>query len=107
MSAARLPWFAKASAMRSATAEYLGEVLVAAARQRDQVELAVVGVGEHPRERVRGLERRDDPLELRHAPEGGDRLVVGHRHVLGPALVAHERVLRPGARVVEPGGDGA
>src|SRR4051794_11903649 len=100
MSAARLPWSAKAAAMRSGT-QHLCQVLVAAARERDQVELAAVRVGEHPGEGVRGLERRDDALELRHAAERFDRLVVGHRHVARAALVAQERVLGAGARVVE------
>ena len=42
--------------------ERLGQVLVAAAREADEVELARA-VGERPGERVRALERRDDPLE--------------------------------------------
>src|SRR3954453_16346406 len=61
MSAARLPLSAKAAAMRSAT-QHLGQVLVAAAGQRDQVELAFVWIREDPGEGARGLERRDDAL---------------------------------------------
>src|SRR3954447_7680949 len=106
MTAARLPLPANAAAIRSGTLEHLGEVLVAAPRKGDEVELAAARVGERPRERVRGLERRDDPLEPRDLPERVDRLVVGDRHVAGAALVAHERVLRARPRVVEAGGDG-
>jgi hypothetical protein len=54
-------------------------------------------------ERVRGLERRDDPLEPRDAQERGQRLLVGHRNVRRPAGVTQPRVLWPGAGVVEPG----
>src|SRR3954466_9957179 len=74
MSAACLPWPAKAAAIRSAPGKDLCEVLVPAARQADQVELAVALV-EHPGHRVRRLERGDDPLDGRQLVEGGDRLL--------------------------------
>src|SRR4051812_40769005 len=76
MSAARLPWDRNASAMRApATAgslatKHLCEVLVASAGQGDEVQGARTRVREQPRERVRGLERRHDPLEPRRAAEG-------------------------------------
>src|SRR4051794_7797870 len=60
---------------------------------------------ERTREGVRRLQRRDDPLGLREPLERGERLLVGAGEVDGAALVAEERVLRPDARVVEPGGD--
>src|SRR3954469_13125639 len=45
--------------------EHLREVLVPAAGEADQVERGRRRVrGQHPRHRVRGLERRDDALEL-------------------------------------------
>src|SRR3954451_1527148 len=103
MSAARFPLSRNAAAIRSATAEYLGEVLVAAARERDEVELAAVGVRKRPRECVRGLERRDDSLQPRDLAERGDRLVVGHGHVARASLVAHPGVLGAGPGVVEAG----
>src|SRR5215204_305274 len=84
-------------------AENLGEVLVAAAREADDHELGVDVVD--TRERVCGLEGRDDPLGPRQAPEGGERLLVGRADVARAAGVPQERVLRPDARVVEPGGD--
>src|SRR3954465_3041432 len=109
MSAAALPCEAKASAMRSVAAgKDLGEVLVAAARQADEVEVWVGGVGfllEHPRERVGGLERRDDALDGRELHERGDGLLVGDGLVAGAAGVAQERVLGPAAGVVEAGRD--
>ncbi len=58
---------------RPALAEHLGEVLVAAPGQAHEVELAVA-LGEHPGQRVRGLERRDDALEARQLAEGRERL---------------------------------
>ena len=57
------------------------------------------------RERVRRLERRDDPLGAREPLEGVERLLVGAGDVLGPARVAQERVLGADAGVVEPGRD--
>src|SRR3954452_19973987 len=105
MSAAALPWEAKASAIRSVPpGKDLREVLVAAAREADQVEIAL-GLLEHPRERVRRLQRRDDALHGGELHERGDRLLVGHRLVAGAPGVAQERVLRTAARVVEARGD--
>src|SRR4051794_22497654 len=104
MSAACLPWPAKAAAMRSVPGKDLGEVLVPAARQADQVEIAL-GLLEHPRDRVRRLQRRDDPLDRGQLVEGGDRLLVGDGLVARAAAVAQEGVLGPAARIVEPGGD--
>ena len=58
-------------------AERLVEVLVAAAGEADDDHVAVQlgGAGE----RMRWLERRDDPLRLGQPPEGGERLLVGAR----------------------------
>ena len=53
---------------------------------------------EHPGERVRGLERRDDALQARELAERGERLRVGHRDVARAAAVAQVGVLGPGAR---------
>src|SRR4051795_1036004 len=101
MSAAALPWEAKASAMRSVPpGKDLREVLVAAAREADQVEIAL-GLLQHPRERVGRLERRDDALDRGELHERGDRLLVGDRLVAGSPGVAQERVLGAGPRVVE------
>ena len=55
--------------------EGLGEVLVAAAREADDDQLRVEVVD--PGQRVRRLERRDDPLGACEPPEGLERLVVG------------------------------
>src|SRR5436190_3934798 len=104
MSAAALPCRAKASAMRSAAGKDLREVLVTAARQADQVQVAV-GLLEHPRDRVRGLERGDDPLDRGELVEGRDRLLVGDGLVAGAAAVAQEGVLGAAARVVQAGRD--
>src|SRR3954464_14241636 len=114
MSAARLPCSAKASSIvkalmappecggpRSPTygrrgagsrGQDLGEVLVAAARQADEVEVAF-GLLQHPRDRVRGLERRNDPVAGRELAERRDRLLVGHRDVARAAGVAQPCVL--------------
>src|SRR5439155_9458801 len=56
-------------------------------------------------ERVRRLERGDDPLGLREATEGGERFLISRGQILDAAGVAEERVLRPDAGVVEPRGD--
>src|SRR5919202_5778448 len=106
MSAARFPCEPKAAAMRSmpaalwaasARTEHLGEVLVAAARERHEVELRAARVGEQPGQRVGGLEGGDDPLEARDAPERLERLAVGHGLVPDAPLVSKEGVLRAGA----------
>src|SRR3954451_1099878 len=126
MSAAALPWPAKAAAMRaapepaggpcgdagrdsavtgcSAPGKDLGEVLVTAPAQADQVEVAG-SLLEHPGHGMGALERRDDPLDRRQLVEGSDRLLVGDRLVAGAAAVAQVRVLGPAARVVEAGRD--
>src|SRR4029077_5380852 len=112
ISAARLPLAANAAAIRSTPSmpralglvEHCGKVLVAAPGQADQVELAVA-LREHPSERVRGLERRDDPLQARELAKARERLGVGHGLVARAAAVAQKRVLGPGARVVQPRGD--
>src|SRR5262245_61612813 len=61
----------------------LVEVLVAASGQADDDRLAVEGAG--ARERMRGLERGDDPLGLREPLEGGEGFVVRRRQVLDAA----------------------
>ena len=83
--------------------EHLGEILVAAAREADDDELGVEV--ERARERVRALERGDDPLGLGEPVERGERLLVGARHVRGAAGVAERGVLGADARVVEAGRD--
>src|SRR3954463_5716918 len=112
MSAAALPCEAKASAMRaapgpaggacgdragvgagtgcSAPGKDLGEVLVTAPAQADQVEVAG-RLLQHPGHGMRALERRDDPLDRRQLVEGGDRLLVGDRLVARAAAVAQVR----------------
>src|SRR5258705_13993395 len=100
MSAAALPCEAKAPAMRSAPGKDLCEVLVAAPRQADQVEVAA-RLLERPGERVGGLERGDDALDRRQLVEGRDGLLVGDRLVAGAAAVAQEGVLGTAARVIE------
>src|SRR5918996_716818 len=77
-----------------------GEVLVAAAGEADDDQLGVEL--ERPRERVRGLERRHDPLALGEQVEGGERLLVCCRDVLRAAGVPQVRVLGADAGVVEP-----
>src|SRR4051812_3013230 len=115
ISAARPGAPANASAIRCApatgavgsvvsTREHLGEVLVAAARAAHEVDRRVARA-HRVVQRVGGLQRRDDPLKARDAAEGGERVVVAHRDVGGAAAVAQPRVLGPGTRVVEPGGD--
>ena len=51
-------------------------------------------VGEHPGDRVRGLERGDDPLQLGERAEGRQRVGVRDRLVARAAGVAQPRVLR-------------
>src|SRR5215813_7734503 len=63
MRAALRPCEAKAAAILSLKPEHLGEILVTAAGQRDQVRARPL-VRERPRDRVRRLERGDDALEL-------------------------------------------
>ena len=63
------------------------------------------GLAGEPADRVRGLERGNDPLGDRQELEAGDGLVVGGVHVLGPARGRELRVLGADARVVEPGAD--
>src|SRR5919201_5906025 len=81
ISAARPGAALNAAAMRSVPdsklREHLREVLVPAAGEADQVERVRTGVArERPCHRVRGLECRDDALELDDATQRGERLVV-------------------------------
>ena len=78
-----------------------GHVLVAPAREPHQNEVVPAAAPKDVRERVRGLERGDDPLGLRQHLEGGECLCVGRRLVVGAAAPRQPRVLRPDARVVE------
>src|SRR4051812_16076076 len=117
ISAARPGAARKAAAMRAEPAplpipyaeprERLGEVLVPPAGQADEVELRrfLRARAERPGDRVGGLQRGDDPLQLGDAAEGGERLLVGRRDVARAARVAQPRVLGAAARVVEAGGD--
>ena len=59
----------------------LGQVLVAAAGEAEDVIALAPAVLEQPGDRVGGLERRDDPLQPRQLGEGGQRLRVGDRVV--------------------------
>src|SRR3954469_16703042 len=93
ISAARPGAAANAAAMLSVPdaklRKNLREVLVAAAGEADEVERVRPDVGrEHPGDRVRGLERRDDALQLGHAAQRRERVVVGHRLVGGTSAVA-------------------
>ena len=79
--------------------EHLGQVLVAAAAEADEDQLRVELA--RARERVRRLERRDDPLGAREVAERGERLLVGRADVLGAAGVAQAaraRGRRPDSR---------
>ena len=53
---------------------------------------------QQPGDRVRGLQRRDDPLQPRELAEGRQRLLVGDRDVAGAAGVAQVGVLGADAR---------
>src|SRR3954465_2884119 len=86
ISAALRPCEAKAAAILSLKREHLVEVLVAAARQRDEIRSRPL-VRQDPRERVRGLERRDDAREPADALEGVDGVGVGDRDVGRAATV--------------------
>src|SRR3954453_19197350 len=73
----------------------LGEVLVAAPGQADEVERRVVGLlMQREVQRVGGLERRDDPLQARDLLEGAQRVGVADGDVAGAAAVAQVGVLR-------------
>ena len=81
---------------------HLGEVLVAPAGEAHEVQaVGRARILQHPGDRVGGLQRRDDPLELGHAPERRQRGVVGHGLVARAPAVAQVGVLRARARVVE------
>ena len=81
-----------------------GEILVSAAGQADEIKLAGCA-RERPGDRVRGLERRDDPFQPRGAHECFERLNVGDGDVARPTRVAQPRVLRTAAGIIEPGRD--
>src|SRR6266540_3373441 len=69
------------------------EVLVAPAGQVDQHERAFGHrTPQEPADRVRRLERGQDPLERRQRAEALERLPVGDRDVSGAARVLEERV---------------
>src|SRR5262249_3646076 len=94
---------ARTRAASFSRAEYLLKILVSAAREAEQDEL-LVELGD-PRQRVGGLERREDPFRPRQPPARGERFLVRGGGGLGAAGVAQERVLRTGAGVVQAGGD--
>src|ERR671935_1359499 len=82
ISAARPSAALNAAAMRSVPEAKLGknlrEVLVPAAGEADQVERVRRCIAlQRPRDRVRGLERRDDAFQLGDAAQGRERLLVG------------------------------
>src|SRR5918996_779144 len=106
MSAARPARSANAAAIRSApvcgtagtrsragldaiVCDDLGEVLVAAARQADEVAPRPLAVlVQRVVQCVRGLERRDDPLQARDLAEGAQRVAVLDGDVARAARVA-------------------
>ncbi len=63
-------------------------------------------LAQDPRDGVRRLEGRDDPLLLREGVERGERLVVGDALVARPPERGEVRVLGADGRVVEAGRDG-
>src|SRR5215216_1496913 len=112
INAARLPLAEKAAARgaelstvncQPSTVErkHFGQILVAAAGERDEIELGL-RVREQPGQGVRRLERGHDALQPRHLLERGDRLGVGDGLVYDTTLVAQPRMLRPRAGIVEP-----
>jgi hypothetical protein len=73
-------------------------VLVAAAGEVDEQDRVLLHRGRHLhrlRDRVRRLERRDDAFGAAQLVERRERLVVGHRDVLGALAVLQPRVLGP------------
>src|SRR5579883_979774 len=60
---------------------------------------------DHLGDRVRGFERREDAFELRAQLEGGERLLVRHRHVGYALHVVQPRVLGPDTGIIEAGRD--
>ena len=52
-----------------------------------------------------GLQRGQNPLQLREPVEGFQGLLVRHGRILGPLYVVVEGVLRPHGGVIQPGGD--
>src|SRR6266481_2947901 len=83
--------------------QHLSEVLVATAAEPDEDQLRVELPG--ARERVRRLERGDDPLGAGEVAERLERLRVVCPHILRSADVPKVRVLRADARIVEAGRD--
>ena len=75
--------------------QHLGEILVASPGKDQDVD-ALAGVGEKPRERMRWLERRDDPLQLGQTPKGFQGVLVGDSLVGDPALVTQPGALGVG-----------
>src|SRR4051812_14356424 len=84
----------------------LRQVLVASAGETEHVIPVVApAVLQEPGDCVRGLQRRDDPLQLAELGECRERLRVGDGEVAGPARVAQVGVLGADAGIVEPGRD--
>src|SRR5947209_19998007 len=103
---ASIPVGVSITAMRSPLErrQRLGEVLVAAAREADEIKLGV-GVGQGPGDRVGALQGGDDALQPGGPAEGLERLIVGDRRVGGAALVAQPGMLGPRAGIVQPSRD--
>src|SRR5205085_12394222 len=80
------------------------EVFVAPSAQahEDELLLEVARAGQ----RMRRLQRRDDPLAAREVAKRGERLPVRGAHVLRAARVTQERVLGADAGIVETSRDG-
>src|SRR5437879_923117 len=87
---ARRRWCAAGSSLL--TSDDLGQILVAAAREAYEIELAIA-LSQHPGERVRGLQRGNDALETRHFVECLDGVAVGDRDVACAAGVTQMGVL--------------
>src|SRR3978361_1617838 len=82
----------------------LGEILVAPARQADEVRTGT-RVLERPGDRVRAFQGGDDALQARGLSKGGQGLPVVHGQVPSPGLIAPPGTDGAAARVIEAGRD--
>ena len=84
------------------------DVLVASPAQIHQDDLVLAHRRRelrHMRQRMRRLQRRNDALGPRAKLERRQRLLVGRRHVLDAADIMQPGMLRPDARIIQPGAD--
>src|SRR5689334_13079099 len=87
---------------------HLRDVLVSAAAHAQQHGLFLrppAALRCNPADRVRRLQRGDDPLQSAQKLEALERLVVGDRDILRAPAVLEERVLRANTGVIESGGN--